>query len=256
MLTRSDFNVKDFDYAKINAFSLQRRINDYKGQAQAAEIRREIFYGHPEKYLYPAPGKELDSLLMVDQFKNAISNYDSSDHAEMAGMVMMDTIIGWNFNFMNKRLAGAIPLLVTAISWLPKMQDTGEGIKNALLGIMEHTKSGKQFVENYNLRHKNPSEWPNRWCELISKDLKWSKGSGNKWDEFRVAGYFKTAEELKMITTPDALKYFNKMQQKYHSTLGWRVLWAIPRKYWWVVPVATVALALLESAEEEKKKQR
>jgi hypothetical protein len=252
VLTRSDYNVKDFDWTKINAFSLQRRISDYMNQAKASEIRRDIFYGHPEKYLYPAPGKESDMILMVNEFKKTILDYQGIEGAEVSAMVMLDTIVEWNYNMCNKNIAGWIPGLVTVFKWMPQIQDGTVAVKNGFLGLMEHLPGGKKFVKEYKLHEKHPSEWPTNMAALVSKDVKMSRGpAGNAWDEIRVAGIFEGVEELKMASSHDAHKYFQKMQQKYMTTIPFRFLLTIPRKYWWAVPVATVGLALMTSDDKK-----
>jgi hypothetical protein len=49
-------------------------------------------------------------------------------------------------------------------------------------------------------------------------------------------------------------KLLRDLKRKFHTGFLYRWFYGVPRKYWWVVPVATIAVAASQSMEEEKKK--
>ena len=251
---------KDVDFTKLDSFALERRINDQNSQNRAEDIRRDIFYGHPEAFFYPAPGKEKDAILKLKEFQDTVNFYTGAEDAENAMSAVLQTIIKWN---RNQAIAPAkwMPGMVTLFKSFPGINVSQEvawdWIGKKFTGLMGRSEKGREFAEKYNLANVPTRLWPKSLKELsfVSYDVKHGGAGANAWDEFKIAGVLETVEELKMFskTGHSGHRALYDLKQKFHTTAGWRLL-ATARKYWWVVPVATIATAAMASYEEEKKK--
>lgn len=256
VLSGSDFNLKKANWMELNSFSLQRRINDFVGQAGAGALLREILYEHPEMYLYPRPGKEVEALVKLNEFIDKVVSYAGRPDGEVAAAPVLETMLDWNYNLAAHTWAGWVPGAVTFLRHAPFVEDAqhaSEMMRKGYLGLMERLPGGKDFINTYKLKERPPSDWPVTLRQLVSPDVRWGGPEANAWDEFKTAGVLATAETLKMFRTHEGEKLFKHLQKKYRAGLFGRFR-AVPRKYWWAIPVATVALALTTSIEEETKK--
>jgi hypothetical protein len=253
ILCRSDFDVRKIDATNINAFSLNRKISDFVGQAKVGEIERDIKYNKPELFLYPKPGKELDAVLKINEYKQTINSYDSPETAEINAILLMETMVDFNENRAAGTITGWIPGLVTAMRKVGMVEDGIQGFQDFGLGVLRLIPGGKKIIEKYKLDIHPVLEWPKNIRQFVSYDVKWGGEEANAWDEFKTAGIFRTAESLKMVTTPEAEKELKRLKSKFRSHSAGRLL-ATFRKYWWVIPMATIAVAAMQSMEEEKKK--
>jgi len=251
---------KDVDFTRIGLFSLERRINDYVGQTHARDLEYEIYYTSPHLYLYPPPGKEADAFLKIAEYRDAIIGYAGLDDAERAQAVMLETMFDWNFNQESQTLAGWVPGMVSLMRRSSTIQRSteevglGDPFGKALLGIMKIFPSGREFIESHHLEGRHSSEWPKAIGQLVSYDVKHGGFEGNAWDEPKMAGAIATVEQLKMFKSAWGEKQFRRLAKKYKTGIIQRMFIATPRKYWWIIPIATIALASMQSLEEEKKK--
>lgn len=258
-MNQLDFK-KDVDYTHIGLFSLERRINDYVGQTHARDLEYEIYYTSPHLYLYPPPGKEADAFLKMAEYREAIVTYAGLDDAERAQAVMLEVMLDWNFNQASQKVAGWIPGAVSVMKRAGVIQrftqevGLGDPIGKALLGVMKIFPGGRDFIAEHHLEGRHASDWPKSIGQLVSYDVKHGGYEGNAWDEPKMAGALATVEQLKMFKTAFGEEQFRRLSKKYKTDLVQRLFIATPRKYWWIIPIATIALASLESIEEEKKK--
>jgi hypothetical protein len=216
-------------------------------------LRREILYAHPEQFFSPRAGKEVDAALKAIEFKEKIVEYSGYDSAELAFTALVETTIDWNYNRASQTVAGWIPGMVSLMRSFPQIADPILTMKEGFLGVMKRTKGGEEAMRKWDLERKHPSEWPKSIAEAVSHDVKWSGAEGNAWDEFKAGGYLTTLETLWGYRTHEGEHHYKRLMKKYKGGFVGRVS-AIPRKYWWIIPVATIALAATQSLEEEKGK--
>ena len=81
--------------------------------------------------------------------------------------------------------------------------------------------------------------------------MRYTGSHANFWDEAKLAEVIATAQDMGLfINHPE---YANDLRREFHA---FRVdlIWAMPRKFWWVPLVATIAVASAKAAEEESKR--
>lgn len=247
LLTSSDFNWQKTNFTQLDMYGIERRVGDFQNQNNAETIRRDVLT--KSEFLSPISGKEVETLTKIKEFRDAVIMYAGDDTGEIAQTSLMETVINFNRNRAIRSLAGWVP---GAVSVMRRMGVVGEdmmvNVENLPFGW---DKPVKKFLEDKKLRGKPLNKWPRSVANSVSLAVGFGGPEANAWDEFKIAGFLAGAETSMMyIKKPDLLA---KMRNKFKSTLLSRLA-AVPRKYWWVIPIATIAVAAMASIEEEKKK--
>lgn len=245
VLTNTDFDWSKVDAKQLNYFSFERRINDLSNQGRARDLANEVKF--KTEYLSPLKGKETDTINKIKEHRDAINSYSAMEPAELSASSLMELVVEWNRLRAIDSKAFPIAFIPGGISLLRRaggLEMLTDAIGNLKDGDGGKLKDKKWFgkVEG----------WPKSLAQAVSYDVKWSGNEGNAWDEYRIAGFFASAETAKLfVNKPDLLR---DLKRKFHTGFAYRWFYGVPRKYWWVIPVATVGIAAGQSLEEEKKK--
>lgn len=245
VLTNTDFDWSKVDPKSLNYFSFERRINDLNNQGRARDLMNEVKF--KTEYLSPIKGKETDTINKIKEHRDAINSYSTLDNGELSAASLMELVVEWNRLRAINSKAFPITFIPGGISLLKRF-----GGLEMLTDIIGNIKAGEGGKLKNKEWFKKIEEWPRSIGQAVSYDVKWSGREGNAWDEYRVAGFFASAETAKLfVNKPDLLR---AMKKKYHTGFLYRWFYGVPRKYWWVVPVATIAVSASQAVEDEKKK--
>lgn len=244
VLTNTDFDWSKFDISRIGLYSLERRINDFNNQANARDAAWDVLY--KTDLLAPTSGKEVDTLKRIKEHRDAIINYSGQGPAEISQTALLETVIEWNRLRTAYSKAAPLAFIPGAVSLLRRA-----GVLKKAVDLIGNIKNGDETLSDAPW-FKNLEEWPRSLAQAVSYDVKWGGYEGNAWDEYRVAGFLAGAESTKMYV--NKTKMLRDLQRQFHTGFLNRAFYALPRKYWWVVPVATIAIAAGQSMDEEKKK--
>lgn len=238
MISNSDFDWQEVDWRRMGSFSLERRINDLVNQSQARDLQWELLY--KEDFFSPIPGKEADLILKLEEFRDKIVGYAGFPSAEPAVAAVFQTIVEWNRDRTARSLTGWVPLL-------PNLMKRGEDIGRFVGSIP----GGKAISEK--LTGRSIDKWPKNLAQAVSLDIGESGWEGNAWDEGEIAKFFISAHQRNLFRTDKGKLLLHKMEHMYGTGLLNRMFYMLPRKYWWVIPVATIALATTQSMKDEEK---
>jgi len=258
ILSHGDFDWHKVDFNKLGAFSLERRINDFLGQAAAGTKFDELMT--TSELLMPAPGKEVDTIMKIKELRNAIVSYSGMDDAEKMASAMMEVVIDMNKNrviqgnpiFNVGWVPGAVSVMRRAVGIHESADQTINAVKNGAAWIIERFPGGKKVVHDHHLRpsHNHPHpKWPRSMAEAVSLAVGFQGFEGNAWDEYKIASFITGAETATLFA--DRPAYIEEMMSKYKASGFFRAFVGLPRKYWWVVFAATVAVATTSSVQEE-----
>ncbi|MBI5614565.1 hypothetical protein HY947_06580 [Candidatus Gottesmanbacteria bacterium] len=244
---------EDVDFTSLGGYSLERRINDYTSQFNAANIRRDIFFGHPEQFLFMPEGKEGDSAKKLLELWHAIIDYSGPDAADTAVALTAETIVDWNIN--RAAVFGPWGWIPGAVTLMRNATDIFGGVgtfKKGAISLLKNMPGGISFVEKAGIEKIDMESWPQTLKEMVSYDVKWGGRGGNRWTESRAAGYLETLEELKLFTTHDGHLDKNRLFGKYHASFPWRLASGV-RAGWPALIVATIAVAAMEETQKKTK---
>lgn len=245
VLTNTDFDWSKFDISRLGLYSLERRINDFNNQANARDAAWDVLY--KTDLLAPVSGKETDTLKRIKEHRDAIVNYSGMAPAEVAQTALLETVIEWNRLRTPYSKAAPLAFIPGAVSFLRRA-----GMLEKITDLIGDIKGSDGTPLHDAPWFKKLEKWPRSLAQAVSYDVKWGGHEGNAWDEYRVAGFLAGAETSKMYVNNTRL--LRDLQRQFHTGFLNRAFYALPRKYWWVVPVATIAIAAGQSLEEEKKK--
>jgi hypothetical protein len=252
ILTRSDFDPASADITALNTFSNNRRLNDAANQIKARDIIQDIMYGHPELYLFPKNGKEVDAVAKDLELIRTISNYNSTDDAEVVGSYIAELRAEWNWNQASHTVAGWIPGAVSLMKNMGVIHEGATEVSRIYLNFMKLFPGGKDYAKKY-LEAREIDEWPLSVMGQVSHAVRFLGPESNAHDEFRTGGFFATAETMGCFTTAKGRKRLEHLKHTYHSGIFGRGT-ATLRKSWWAVPTATMAMGLSKTLDEEKKR--
>ncbi len=242
-LVSSDFNWKESNYTKVGLYTQERRINDFINMSKARDVMFDILYNKGD-LLSPMPGKEVDTILKIQELRDIVVGYAGPDDAEKLAALILDVVLDFNENKAIRSPFGWIP------GYTSLMRNLGT-IELEDIPIVERIPAIKHFLEENNLAGRKLMHLPQSLAGAISPSVQLGGPEGNAWDEFKIAGILAAAEHRFMfVNNPHLL---SRLKTKYRTGFGYRVL-ATYRKYWWVVPLATIALATSQAVDEESKK--
>ncbi|MCX6791688.1 MAG: hypothetical protein NT149_01470 [Candidatus Gottesmanbacteria bacterium] len=246
LLSSSDFNWQKTDFSQLDMYGLERRIGDFQGQKRAEESRRDVLT--KQEILSPIPGKEVETLAKIKEFRDDVISYAGDDTGEIAAAALLRTVIEFNRNRASQTLAGWVPGLISIMRRTNVMNENFEVMVENMPKWLG--KPIQHFMEDHKLAGKPINKWPRSIADSVSLAVGFGGPEANAWDEYRVGGFLAGAETSMMfVKHPEKLA---RMRSRFKTTALWRML-GVARKYWWVVPVATIAVALTSEIEEEKK---
>jgi hypothetical protein len=230
-------------------YGLERRIGDFQGQKRAEESRRDVLT--KQELLSPIPGKEVETLAKIKGFRDDVISYAGDDTGEIAAAALLRTVIEFNRNRASQTLAGWVPGMVSIMRRMNVMNENFEvTLENTPKRLKWLSKPIQHFMEDHKLAGKPINKWPRSIADSVSLAVGFGGPEANAWDEFKVAGFLAGAETSMMfVKHPEKLA---RMRNRFKTTSIFRFI-GVARKYWWVVPVATLAVALTTEIEEEKK---
>ncbi|MCL4360424.1 hypothetical protein M1555_04215 [Patescibacteria group bacterium] len=246
-------SVADFDWEEVNFFKLGTSVMLRRGRdmINMAAIR-DLFFDLINKPEFLSPKDPKETIKKFYEFKQQFVSYASSVDAEKALYHIVDTWIEMNRNRMfNPFLDGWRGLLGLVPGLQGIMQNIGE-MEAEHLPVLGWFPGWKHFLEHNKLGRKI-KEWPESIASSVSLSVRYLGPEGNKWDEHTIGEVLNEIQRVGVFTD---IKYINKLRRDFKATLGWRMSWGIFRKYWWVIPVATLAVATNESIQEEQKSSR
>ena len=239
-VTTSDFNWKKTRSDLLGMYSNERRINDVLAMAGARDFQQKIF---TTSELY-SPVNFSDTFKELREFEKTVNMYDSTDTAEKATAPILGTLLEFN---RNRAIHGPWGYIPGAVSLMKRLSEA----EPEHIPILEWIPGWKEAIEEHGFAGKKWNEWPTTIGEAVSGSVRWTGREGNALDEIRLAGLLAEVREMGMFTNNPHL--VGELERQFKTGFLWRAL-GTGRKYYWVVPLATIAVAVGHSIEEEKKK--
>ena len=119
------------------------------------------------------------------------------------------------------------------------------------LPFLEHSKRWQTFLKENELVGKKLHELPHSVGEAVSLSVRFYGPEAEDWDIHRIDHIIDQYEHAGLFENNP--KFYSMLRKEFGTTALNR-LFDIPRKYWWVIPAATIAIAAMESVDETKKK--
>lgn len=242
-LTLSDFDWKDTRFDFLSAYTHERRmINDQFPKLEAMVGFIE-FMTSPDMLSPLDPEKT--SLPKILEIKKKVNNWATTSDAEEVAKTLSRVFYAFNHNrAATKTIWGWIPGAVTA------MKNIGEWDlrKDSLFGKI----ASRLGVPDELLDHKI-AHWPHSVSQAVSYSVRFTGAEGNAYDEFMIEHLLRFQQRIGTFT--EHPEFVHDLRNEFKTGLPYRFL-GTARKYWWTVPAATIALASVESAEEEKKRSK
>ncbi len=235
-LMLSDFNWKDANFFQLGLIAMDRRGRDMEAMARA----RDAWISLVAKPEFLSPQEPIEALKKLKEYRDAINDYADAGTAETATYEMMRVFFEFNRN--RALWTQGIPFAETIARRFAEA-DMSE-VKNHWLfsRIIPHW---KEIAENH------IEKWPHSIAEHFSYSVRFTGWEGNAFDEQEIEKLISTAQDMGFFQEKPELA--NKLRKEFNATMGSRLL-GIARKYWWVVILATIAIAATKSLEDEEKR--
>ncbi|MDP1722392.1 MAG: hypothetical protein Q8L37_04215 [Candidatus Gottesmanbacteria bacterium] len=233
-LMLSDFNWKDANLFQLGLIAFDRRGRDIEAMARA----RDAWIGLVAKPEFLSPQAPLETLKKLKEYRDAMNDYTDSGTAEKATYEMMRVFFEFNRN--RALWTQGFPFLETLARRFAET-DMSE-VKDHWLfkRIIPHW---KEISENH------MEKWPHSVAEAFSYSVRFTGWEGNAFDEQEIEKLISTAQDMGFFQEKPELA--NKLRKEFKTTMDFRLL-GIARKYWWVVLLATIAIAATQAVEEKK----
>lgn len=245
-LPLTDFDWAEASFFKLGSTAMDRRGRDIFNQSEAMGIMLELL-SNPQ---FLSPQDYVKTLEQIMTLRKTITNYATTGVAENAAKEMLRMFIDFNRNraFHGK---GAAKIM----GWMPGgdwiMRNLAEqdfrGLANSRLLNGITGGAWKHMAEH------SIVEWPHSIADAWSYSIRFTGSHGNAYGEKTIAEIIATAEDMGMFT--DNRNFAHDLRKEFHATLFWRHFQTL-RRYWWVVPVATIALAVSQAVKEEEKESK
>ncbi|MFC1646958.1 hypothetical protein ACFL1A_01610 [Patescibacteria group bacterium] len=249
-------STADLDWKETNFFQLGTAMLDRRGRDNVAMAQtRDGIYQLLTDWDLLCPEDPKETLKLLKEIRSNMNAYAGPQECDLLVKNLARVIIDVNRNrAINPFVDGAQGLL----GWLPgaqfAMKQLAEadfrGLKN--IKFMNRLTGGKwgEFWTKYNrLEHL-----PHSVAEVLSVAIKYKGAEANAWDEYKIAGFITAIQEAGLFQDEKSLNFHHDLRNEFKASLFWRSMFAVPRKYWWVVPTATISLALMKGLDEEEKK--
>ncbi|MBI5620181.1 hypothetical protein HY949_00190 [Candidatus Gottesmanbacteria bacterium] len=233
-LMLSDFNWKDANLFQLGLIAFDRRGRDVEAMARA----RDAWMGLVAKPEFLSPQAPIETLKKLKEYRDAVNDYADSGTAEKAVYEMMRVFFEFNRN--RALWTQSLPFLETLARRFAET-DMSE-VKDHWLfkRIIPHWKE---------ISEKHIEKWPHSVAEAFSYSVRFTGWEGNAFDEQEIEKLISTAQDMGFFQEKPELA--NKLRKEFKTTMDFRLL-GIARKYWWVVLLATIAIAATQAVEEKK----
>jgi hypothetical protein len=271
-LSLDDFDWKDANMKTLGNLAFPRRTRDIGNMEQARNILL-AFWSNQENILFPTDIKEPIKKLM--ELRVAIEAYSGTPQAEKVVKQVAQLLIEANRDRSLWSLPSVLPGGKSLGMWMaeqdlrPNAPYRSKPAKWALIGLaktaeftvgnaakLSHkVKPVESFLDWMmpgwkGFSHEPFEKWPHSIAEAISWSVRYSGGHGNHWGEPQIA---ETLHEMQRVGLfANNPEFVHDMRGEFKA--GWLINQAaVARRYWWVVPAATIAVAVMAEMEEEKK---
>lgn len=233
-LMLSDFNWKDANLFQLGLIAFDRRGRDVEAMARA----RDAWMGLVAKPEFLSPQAPLETLKKLKEYRDAINDYTTGDAAEKATYEMMRVFFEFNRNRA---------LWVQAI---PGAEFLARRFAETDMSEVKDHWLFKRIIPHWKeISEEHIEKWPHSVAEAFSYSVRYTGWEGNAFDEKEIEKLISTAQDMGFFQTNPNLA--NKLRKEFKTTMDWRLL-GIARKYWWVVLLATIAIAAAQAVEEKK----
>lgn len=233
-LMLSDFNWKDANFFQLGLIAMDRRGRDMEAMARARDAWIQLL-SNPDCI---SPNDPMETLKKLKEYRAAVQDYADPVTADNAAYEMFRVFIDFNRN-----RALSLQAIPGAEALIRRFAETDMSeVKNHPLfkRIIPHWKE---------ISEKHIEKWPHSIAEAYSYSVRYDGPVGNAFDDTDIEHWITTAQNDGLFTST----YANKLRKEFKTTMDWRLL-GIVRKYWWVVILATIAIAATKSLEDEEKR--
>jgi hypothetical protein len=231
-LMLSDFNWKDANFFQLGLIAMDRRGRDMESMARARDAWIQLL-SNPDMI---SPNDPMETLKKLKEYRAAVQDYASPETADNAAYEMFRVFIEFNRN--RALWLQAIPGAQSLVRRFAEV-DMHDVKKHPLFSrIIPHWKE---------ISEKHIEKWPHSIAEAYSYSVRYDGPVGNAFDDHDIEHWITTAQNDGLFSATFA----NKLRKEFKTTMDWRLL-GIVRKYWWVVLLATIALAATQALEEKK----
>jgi hypothetical protein len=240
-----DWGVANF--FKLSTATFDRRGRDAVAMQQAEGMRFEL-ETNPE-FVRPHGEKGVEEWIKkIFEYRTAVNTYDSADAAEADTLEMVRQNLSFNRSRAKnvRNVLGWIPGSGAVLRWLAVQEPEH-------LPILKYSKRWKNFLEKNNLIGVKIAHLPHSAAEAVSLGVRFFGPETEDWDIHRIDHIIDMLEHKGVFAQNP--QYYGMLRREFGTTTLSRLL-DIPRKYWWVIIAATVAVAALESMEEEKRQHK
>lgn len=230
-LMLSDFNWKDANFFQLGLIAMDRRGRDMESMARARDAWIQLL-SNPDCI---SPNDPMETLKKLKEYRAAVQDYASPEVADNAAYEMFRVFIEFNRN--RKLSLQAIPGAEQFVRRFAEVEMPD--LKNHFLfkRIIPHWKEISEHIEHL----------PHSIAEAYSYSVRYDGPVGNAFDDHDIEHWITTAQNDGLFKADIA----NKLRKEFRTTMDWRLL-GIVRKYWWVVLLATIALAATQAVEDKK----
>lgn len=240
-------------FAKLGTAAMDRRGRDLMNMATARDKMFQIF-SNPELL---GPEKFDDLIKNLKEYEDTLNAYLPRGDAEKATQQVLRVICLFNQNRAANGIIGWIPGLTTLLRSIGTVEIEHLQPFRALGEIGKGKRGGKnaldKWAEENMIAGRKIKDIPQSLSELVSLSVRFQGPEGNAWDEFKMTAFLNKVQRAGLFQNDPHL--LNQLRRELHTTMGWRIFYGLPRKYWWVVPVATIALATTDALNDERKKK-
>lgn len=250
-LVFSGINWEKSHFAKLGTAAFDRRGRDNFAMGETSRILlTQIF-----DLGVLGPDKLEDMLKVLKEFETAAGTYMPRSQAEAATQKVLRMIILFNENRATRTAIGWIPGLTTLLKSIGQLEIGHFPILHGIGEIKKSIDHKPNFLEEWakdaGVSGKKIISLPKTVSEWISLSVGYQGSRGNAWDEFKIATLLDLVERQGLFQTDP--KLLGELRREFRATIGGKLL-AIPRKYWWIVPLATITVAAMDAVNDEKKK--
>jgi hypothetical protein len=216
-----------------------RRGRDLFNMSQARDAWGKL---EDPALLYNKDPKEV--LKIIKEFRSSMNNYTSGGAAENMTFELVKTWIDMN---RNQRAESVFDPTM----WIPFAGAIMKGAGSLNVGWIDSLMKSVGFKAWKGDPNKFQNFLRNKITGNLSYAARFTGPGGNAWEEKEID---KVLDELlgMGIFNTNEMSYLKLRNQKKAGLI--RQIFGLVRKNWWLIPLATAAMATTSSIEEEKKK--
>ncbi len=271
-LSLDDFNWNDAQMKELGRMAFPRRTRDI-GAMERARNELLSFWTNKEFILSPMDIKETVKHLL--ELQSAMDDYAGKPVSEPVIKDIARLVIEFNRDRSLWSAPSFLPGGSSIGKWLAELDlrpDAPNRSKLAGAAIRGLGKVAQFTVGNLarasmkfkplgefmnwlmpgwkGFAHEPFEHWPHSIAEAISWSVRFTGGHGNHWNEVKIDEFISTLDDAGLFV--HNRNFVHDLRAEFKA--GWTIkMMAQVRRYWWVVPLATIIMASTQSIEEEKK---